>query len=242
MHSCLQQMEESDTSPWCRAPGGSGERTSCTADQAAVGSCNLVEYTEDLPEIYQNFLSSGRLGSSVTLADFCPYVQEFTWQGEGAERGTRCEDSTNAPSPDTNYALESFSERSRCFRQGGQWEQRSCTMIKQWTRWGSGCYRHHCSAGLLHITVGEVSYSCHRAGQQLPVQLLRGSWLHSGSVVCPACSQLCTDCSREGRALQDHKDKRQQLGDCSLQPAEESSDNNLYGFLREFGLQDVGGR
>ena len=24
-----------------------------------------------------------QVGSSVTLADFCPYVQEFTWQGGG---------------------------------------------------------------------------------------------------------------------------------------------------------------
>ena len=58
-------------------------QTTCTSDLGSVGRCNLVEYSQDLPEIYQNFKSVagvedrsvGRLGSSVTLADFCPYVQ-----------------------------------------------------------------------------------------------------------------------------------------------------------------------
>ena len=43
----------------------------------------MVQYSQDLPEIYQNFLTVagvedsevGQLGSSVTLADFCPYIQ-----------------------------------------------------------------------------------------------------------------------------------------------------------------------
>ena len=43
----------------------------------------MVQYSQDLPEIYQNFQAVdgvedsevGRLGSSVTLADFCPYIQ-----------------------------------------------------------------------------------------------------------------------------------------------------------------------
>ena len=43
----------------------------------------MVQYSQDLPEIYQNFNAVdgveesevARLGSSVTLADFCPYIQ-----------------------------------------------------------------------------------------------------------------------------------------------------------------------
>ena len=43
----------------------------------------MVQYSQDLPEIYQNFKAvagveeseMARLGSSVTLADFCPYIQ-----------------------------------------------------------------------------------------------------------------------------------------------------------------------
>ena len=39
-----------------------------------------------------------------------------------------------------NYALETYSEGSRCFEQGGAWSQRSCTMMKEWRRYGAGCY------------------------------------------------------------------------------------------------------
>ena len=34
-----------------------------------------------------------------------------------------------------NYALESFGSGARCFGQADKWEQRSCTMVKQWNRW-----------------------------------------------------------------------------------------------------------
>ena len=88
----------------------------------------MVQYSQDLPEIYQNFQAVagvadsevGQLGSSVTLADFCPYIQEFTWRGggEGEEgRGTRCGEEDNAPRLDNNYALETYGQGSRCFRQ-----------------------------------------------------------------------------------------------------------------------------
>ena len=61
----------------------SGERTYCTEDGGSVGSCNLVLYEEAIPELYQNFESLpgverrelARAGSSVILADYCPYVQ-----------------------------------------------------------------------------------------------------------------------------------------------------------------------
>ena len=33
----------------------SSTKTTCTFDATAVGSCNLVQYTADLPPIYQNF-------------------------------------------------------------------------------------------------------------------------------------------------------------------------------------------
>ena len=76
-----------------------------------------------------------------------------------------------------------------------------------------------------------------------------GSWIHSGSVVCPACSSVCLDCSLEGRAsevtdqdtnnhptfLQDHYDKREDLGNCFEAVQEEDPENLLLGFLQEFG-------
>lgn len=80
-----------------------------------------------------------------------------------------------------NYALESFGGGTRCFSQADKWEQKSCTMLKQWTRWvavvvtlrryGSGCYRYQCAAGQLHIEVRDTSFSCGFQGQKIPIQL-----------------------------------------------------------------------
>ena len=38
---------------WCSCDAG--ERTQCTHDLRAVGSCNMVQYSAPLPDIYQNF-------------------------------------------------------------------------------------------------------------------------------------------------------------------------------------------
>ena len=223
-------------------------QTTCTSDLGSVGSCNLVEYSQDLPEIYQNFKSVAgvedrnvaRLGSSVTLADFCPYVQEFTWRGGGLEegRGTRCDDPNNAPPHDDNYALESYGSQSKCFRQASQWEEKSCTMIKSWSRYGSGCYSYRCSDGRLHIMVRNVSYTCSYPGEKVPVQLTKVDssgerWLHSGTLLCPDCQQVCGDCT-SGAESGNHHDNRENLGDCFLQ-TDNSAGNLLIDFLKEFG-------
>ncbi len=58
---------------------------SCVFNPRSVGSCNLVLYEKDIPEMYQNFDSIpgvadrdlARAGSSVILADYCPYVQVY---------------------------------------------------------------------------------------------------------------------------------------------------------------------
>ena len=44
-------------------------------------------------------------------------------------------------SDDNNYALEEYGEGSMCFEQGGPWQQKSCTMLKQWQRYGAGTVR-----------------------------------------------------------------------------------------------------
>ena len=87
-------------------------------------------FGRNIPDIYQNFdavngvdrRDIGKVGSSVTLADFCPYIQEFSWRGGGSgdddeQRGTRCDNRNNAPDNDNNYAIESFGGQSKCFKQ-----------------------------------------------------------------------------------------------------------------------------
>ena len=85
-----------------------------------------------------------QVGSTVTLADFCPYVQEFTWKsnGEVAPRGTRCTAEENQPDSEMDYALEAYGEEARCFEQGAKWNQKSCNAMKQWRRYGAGCYNY----------------------------------------------------------------------------------------------------
>lgn len=235
---------------FCHSLMADSERTYCTADRSSVGSCNLVQYNEPLPAVYQNFRSVegvsardiSKVGSSVTLADFCPYVQEFTWQGGGGvgggedPRGTRCDDRFNQPDSENNYAVEKFGAGARCFDQGDAWEQKSCTMIKQWTRFGSGCYNYQCSRGQLYIVVRDVSYSCNFQGEKIPIQLQVNNWIHTGSVICPSCSSVCQDCFMEGRTSEDHYDKREDLGDCFVKAEDEDPDNLLLGFLKEFNF------
>lgn len=112
-------------------------------------------------------------GGSVALADYCPYIQEFTWRSKNViVRGSHCQYSENNPSelysfesflvdffclflePDKNFALEKYGENSRCFEHTNQmWEERSCGQMRQWQHWGSGCYGYRCQNGRLHILV-----------------------------------------------------------------------------------------
>jgi len=255
--SCMELIQ-SQNSPrlFCNTLMQNGVRTSCTHDMLAVGSCNMVQYSDPLPDIYQNFYSVdgvdekdvSRLGGSVTLADFCPFVQEFTWKGGAQEsegdkegRGTRCDDSDNNPDNDDNYALEHYGSQSRCFQQTEPWEERSCTMVKQWSRYGSGCYRYSCEDGLVKIIVRNVTFSCNKDKELIPVELLDIStsgtrWLHSGNVMCPKCSELCKDCSGQGTQDQDVYALRENLGDCFIDSEIDDTSNALLNFLKEFGL------
>ena len=144
----MELMEQNDHH-FCQDLMSSGSsKTTCTFDSSSIGSCNLVQYGQDLPPIYQNMKNVkgidskdiGMVGGSVMLADFCPYIQEFTWRSNGAtkSRGTRCKDVTNQPSEESNYAMEEYGANSMCFEQAGPWEQKSCTQLRLWQKYGGG--------------------------------------------------------------------------------------------------------
>uniref|UniRef100_A0A1B6C3F0 Leishmanolysin-like peptidase n=1 Tax=Clastoptera arizonana TaxID=38151 RepID=A0A1B6C3F0_9HEMI len=206
--SCKQWMDTKRTQgksihPFCDKVKRDPLETECTDDRSSVALCNLVEHTTVLPKFYQNFDSiphvskgqEGYYGGSVSLADYCPYIQEFTWRSKNVVvRGSHCQYYENNPHQDKNFALESYSDHSKCFDHTNKmWEERSCTQVRQWQHWGSGCYQYHCYAGRLHILVGNNSYTCYKAGQELPIQILANDWLHKGALVCPNCDQLCQD-------------------------------------------------
>ena len=45
--------EATDEAPFCNTLMHTSPKTSCTQDGLSVGSCNMVMYNEDLPDIYQ---------------------------------------------------------------------------------------------------------------------------------------------------------------------------------------------
>ncbi|RVE48435.1 hypothetical protein evm_006871 [Chilo suppressalis] len=94
-------------------------------------------------------------GGSVSLADYCPYLQEFTWKHKSVlVRGSRCSYEENTPKTDVNFALENYGQNSKCFDHSDKvWEQKSCRQIREWQHWGSGCYKYKCESGRLHIIV-----------------------------------------------------------------------------------------
>lgn len=126
-------------------------------------------------------------GGSVTLADFCPFIQEFTWRSKNViVRGSQCQFEDNNPSncklysclsiqpnnkprafcilfkltePEKNFALESYGNHSKCFdHTDNMWEERSCRQTREWQHWGSGCYRYRCENGRLHIMVNKTNW------------------------------------------------------------------------------------
>lgn len=93
--------------PFCSKVKKDPLNTECTDDRNSVALCNLIRHDYPLPKIYQNFdyinnVPSGDeeyYGGSVTLADFCPFIQEFTWRSKNViVRGSQCQFEDNNPS------------------------------------------------------------------------------------------------------------------------------------------------
>ncbi|XP_047522811.1 leishmanolysin-like peptidase isoform X3 [Pieris napi] len=198
-----QRLRRKNPAPFCERIKGEPLRTECSPRRNAVVLCNLVRHDNILPRQYQHFdtlpnVPSGdesHYGGSVSLADYCPYLQEFTWKHKSVLlRGSRCSYEENTPKTDVNFALENYGTHSKCFDHSDRvWEQKSCRQIREWQHWGSGCYKYKCDSGRLHIIVGNYTYTCYFAGQVLQVRIIQKGWLHKGGVVCPPCREMCGD-------------------------------------------------
>lgn len=93
--------------PFCSKVKRDPLQTECTADRNSVALCNLVKHEFPLAKEYQNFDSLDHIekgeeefyGGSVSLADHCPYIQEFTWRSKNViVRGSQCQFEENNPS------------------------------------------------------------------------------------------------------------------------------------------------
>ncbi|XP_059490130.1 leishmanolysin-like peptidase [Neocloeon triangulifer] len=189
--------------PYCNKVKKDPLETECTDDRSSVALCNLVEHSGYLPTKYQNFDaiphisqgSEGKYGGSVALADYCPYIQEFSWRAKNVVvRGSHCYFEENNPQPEKNFALESYGEGSRCFdHTGSMWEERTCRQVRLWQHWGSGCYKYNCHGGRINVIVANYTYTCYHKGQEIPIKIMADEWLHVGALVCPSCEELCED-------------------------------------------------
>ncbi|XP_014614283.1 PREDICTED: leishmanolysin-like peptidase [Polistes canadensis] len=187
--------------PFCNKVKQDPLQTECTDDRSSVALCNLVKHPQPLPKKYQNFdliphVPYGEeqyYGGSVSLADYCPYIQEFTWRARNiVVRGSHCLYEDNNPHPEKNFALEKYGSHSRCFDHTNQmWEERTCRQARQWQHWGSGCYQYKCETGRLHIMVANYTYTCYHAGQEIAIRIIQNGWLHKGALICPRCKDIC---------------------------------------------------
>ncbi|XP_034944355.1 leishmanolysin-like peptidase [Chelonus insularis] len=187
--------------PFCNKVKQDPLQTECTDDRNSVALCNLIEHPQPLPVKYQNFdwiphVKEGKeiyYGGSVSLADYCPYIQEFTWRSKNiVVRGSHCLYTENNPHPEKNFALEHYGAHSKCFdHTDDMWEERTCKQARQWQHWGSGCYQYKCEVGRLHIIVANYTYTCYHAGQILTIRIIQNDWLHKGALICPPCRDIC---------------------------------------------------
>ncbi|XP_061381728.1 leishmanolysin-like peptidase isoform X1 [Danaus plexippus] len=196
-----QRFRRKNPAPFCERVKGDPLRTECSPRRNAVVLCNLVKHENILPRQYQHFDTlpnikpgdEAKYGGSVSLADYCPYLQEFSWKHKSVlVRGSRCSYEENTPNMEVNFALENYGPHSKCFDHSDKvWEQKSCRQIREWQHWGSGCYKYKCENGRIHVVVGNYTYTCYFAGQVLQVKIIQKGWLHRGGVVCPPCRELC---------------------------------------------------
>lgn len=200
--------------PFCDRIKGDLLQISCTDDRNSKAVCNMKQYNEPLPMHYQNFdqlegISKDNLahyGGSVDLADYCPFIQEFTWQAQNVTvRGSRCELGGNNLEPERNAALEHYGSHTKCFEHGKRWEQRSCVYKRHWHHFGAGCYKYQCLNGHVVVMVGNYSYPCYYPNQLVTIQQQVDQWLYNGTLLCPACAHVCpsSKCTKFDRGLVD---------------------------------------
>ncbi|XP_078581847.1 leishmanolysin-like peptidase [Branchiostoma floridae x Branchiostoma japonicum] len=188
--------------PYCNTVQQNPLQLRCSIDRVSVALCNLQNYNRVIPEDYQYFDSipgqdSAALqnfGGGVALADYCPFNQEFNWQSDGVfSRASNCDTAENAPSDRDNYALEYYGQDSKCVEQGRAWMKEDCRQRAPAVDWGSGCYKYRCTNQGLIVDVAGKEYRCYRKGQELPIATVKGSWLYTGSLICPSCEEMCWD-------------------------------------------------
>ncbi|XP_046331043.1 leishmanolysin-like peptidase [Haliotis rufescens] len=199
----IKQQRHESIYPYCEQVRRGELWTDCSNNRHSVALCNLVEYKAALEPRYQYFSylkgvatqEVKRFGGSVKLADYCPYLQEFSWtSSDRSLRGSSCRASQNNVGPESNFFGEKYGNDSKCFNHADRWYLQRCYSMDSPQHSGSGCYQFHCSSdnGLI-VQVAKKSYRCYHQGQVLNVEFVSDNYLHKGSIVCPTCQHVCDE-------------------------------------------------
>lgn len=46
---------------------------------------------------------------------------------------------------------------------------------------------------LCSCQVQNHSFECFHSGQEIPIRIKSGGWLHRGTIICPKCNEVCGD-------------------------------------------------
>ncbi|XP_016375681.1 leishmanolysin-like peptidase [Sinocyclocheilus rhinocerous] len=190
-------------SPYCDSVRSAPLQLTCRQDQLAVAVCNLQKFPHALPVEYQYFdhipgvpeEDLPAYGGAVEIADYCPFSQEFSWHVGGEyQRSSYCGIQENQPATWRNYGVEQYGPGSVCLYQKSPFVMEQCTKRMTYPDWGSGCYKVSCTAQGLLVWVQNDSYPCVRTGQVISVSIRMNGWVYSGQLICPTCSDFCSDC------------------------------------------------
>ncbi|XP_077071891.1 leishmanolysin-like peptidase [Siphateles boraxobius] len=190
-------------SPYCDSVRSAPLQLTCRQDQLAVAVCNLQKFPHSLPVEYQYFdhipgVPEGDLsayGGAVEIADYCPFSQEFSWHVGGEyQRSSYCRVHENQPATWRNYGAEQYGPGSVCLYQKSAFVMEQCTKLMTYPDWGSGCYKVTCTDQGVLVWVQNESYPCVRTGQVISVSIRMNGWVYSGQLICPTCSDFCSDC------------------------------------------------
>nr|VZI20704.1 unnamed protein product [Spirometra erinaceieuropaei] len=201
---------------------------SCTPGGYSFGYCNLIRHRESLPPEYSYFASSNlfnascppasvcglmplqsaapgegsgdsNLGGKIEMANFCPFVQEITWERHQGlvSRSSLCTEPLNAfPSLSENYNLEVYDRHARCFSTSPNWRLTDGKAVFHPPVIGAACFKYRCSAdegGLIVQLAGGLEISCPEAGieRRFNVCIRSHGLTVSGAILCPPCLDFC---------------------------------------------------
>lgn len=147
----------------------------CSFDLTSKGFCAISAYSTSLTGYYQHFEEDGFTGGRNPLADYCPYVEEYS-NGD-------CRLIKNGPDgqPVDETSGEKWGNSSRCFR--SSFVSLSSEPLNR--KMHGKCYEYACGNDTLFIAVGKKWVQCDLEGGAAAVTS------NGAEVMCPKYGAVC---------------------------------------------------